>query len=316
MKLKDLILFMSCSLIWGTTWYVIKFQIDEASAIVSVFYRFLIASILMFSFNYFITKKSLIYPSINHLIFFLHGVFNFSINYILTYIAEEKITSGMVAVTFTSLIYFNMIGMWFWFKKPITKNIFIGGILGFLGILFLFWKEMSPFQLDSKAFSGIIIGIIATLSASSGNMFAFRNHQLKVPVIVFNSFGMLYGAIFSLIIGLIWNENYSLPTSFSFLTSLLYLSTFGTVIAFWAYQTLVGTLGADRAAYTSTISPIIAIIISSFFENVVFTPIMFVGIFLCIVGNIIALGTNKKTWFNPFTEPLSKIDLDNPQISK
>lgn len=291
MKFKDFLLFMSCALIWGTTWFVIKFQIDEASPIVSVFYRFLIASILMFSFNYFVTKKTLKYPRINHVFFFLHGVFNFSINYILTYIAEEKINSGMVAVTFTSLIYFNMIGMWFWFKKPISKNIFFGGMLGFLGILLLFWKEITPFQLNSKAIVGIIFGIVATLSASSGNMFAFRNHQLKVPVVVFNSFGMLYGAVFSLIIGLILNENYRLPTSFSFLTSLAYLATFGTVIAFWAYQTLVGTLGADRAAYTSTISPIIAIFISSVFENVVFTPFMLVGILLCLMGNIIALST-------------------------
>lgn len=291
MKFKDFLLFMSCALIWGTTWFVIKFQIDEASPIVSVFYRFLIASILMFSFNYFVTKKTLKYHRINHVFFFLHGVFNFSINYILTYIAEEKINSGMVAVTFTSLIYFNMIGMWFWFKKPISKSIFFGGMLGFLGILVLFWKEITPFQLNSKAIVGIIFGIVATLSASSGNMFAFRNHQLKVPVVVFNSFGMLYGAVFSLIIGLILNENYRLPTSFSFLTSLAYLATFGTVIAFWAYQTLVGTLGADRAAYTSTISPIIAIFISSVFENVVFTPFMLVGILLCLMGNIIALST-------------------------
>src|ERR1700740_3550569 len=123
MKSKNYLLFTICSLIWGTTWMVIKFQIDSTSAVVGVFYRFLLAAILMFLFNHFVTKKSLRYPLRNHLFFFLQGFFNFSLNYILTYVAEEKLSSGLVALTFTLLVYFNMVGMKVWFKKPISKNV-------------------------------------------------------------------------------------------------------------------------------------------------------------------------------------------------
>lgn len=295
MKSQNTILFVTCSLIWGTTWLVIKFQIDSTSPVVGVFYRFLLAAILMFLFNHFITKKALSYPPLNHLFFFLQGIFNFSLNYILTYMAEEKMSSGLVALTFTSLVYFNMLGMRVWFKKPISKNVFWGGLMGAFGIILLFWKEIAGLQSGTGPIAGVLIGVLATFFASSGNMFAYKSHSLKIPVVVFNSFSMLYGAIFSLGIGLIRHENFTLPTTSSFLFSLIYLAVFGTVIAFWAYQTLVGTIGADRAAYSSIISPMIAVVVSSVFENVAFTPYIIGGIFFCLLGNLISLKKDSPT---------------------
>ena len=120
-------------------------------------------------------------------------------------------------------------------------------------------------------------------------MFAYKNHLLKVPVVIFNSYGMLYGALCSLLIGLLGHHNFTLPTSLSFMLSLFYLAIFGTVIAFWAYQTLVVSIGADRAAYSSVIAPMIAVIVSSIFENVKLTPLIIAGITFCILGNIISL---------------------------
>lgn len=293
MQFKNIILFVVCSLIWGTTWLVIKFQIDTTTAINSVFYRFLFAAILMFVFNFFVTKKNLKYPLINHCYFALLGFFNFSLNYILTYIAEEKLNSGLVALTFTSLIYFNMIGLKVWFKRPISKNVFLGGVLGAIGITLLFFKELSEWRTQGSILSGVLIGILATFFASTGNMFSFKNHQLKIPVVVFNSYGMLYGALLTLVIGLISGETFHFPTQNSFIFSLMYLVVFGTVIAFWAYQTLIGTIGADRAGYSSIISPMIAVVVSSIFENVKFTPFIVVGIIFCLLGNVISLKTIK-----------------------
>lgn len=289
MNSRNILLFTVCSLIWGTTWFVIKFQVDSTSPVVGVFYRYLLATIMMFVINIVFIKKTLRYPFSNHRYFILHGFFNFCLNYILTYISEKHINSGLVALTFTLLIYFNMLGMKLIFNKSISKNVIYGAILGFVGIFFLFWREISNFNADMATITGIIIGIVATFFASVGNMFAYQNHRLKVPVMTFNAYGMLYGTLFSLIIGLVMKENFYFPTTNSFIFSLTYLSLFGTVIAFWAYQTLVGTIGAERAAYTSIISPVIAVVISTFFENIVFTPQLFIGIILCFAGNLLAL---------------------------
>lgn len=294
MNSRNIVLFTICSLIWGTTWFVIKFQIDSTSPVVGVFYRYLLASIMMFAINIVFIKKTLRYPWANHRFFILQGFFNFCLNYILTYVSEKYINSGLVALTFTTLIYFNMFGLKVFFNKSISKNVFIGAAFGFVGILLLFWKEISNFQADQLTIYGIVVGIVATFCASIGNMFAYQNHRMKVPVMTFNAYGMLYGAFFSLIIGLFMQESFILPITSSFLFSLSYLALFGTVIAFWAYQTLVGTIGADRAAYTSIISPVIAILISALFENIDFGINTFIGIMLCFAGNLIALKSNSK----------------------
>ncbi|MBC7714239.1 MAG: DMT family transporter [Rhizobacter sp.] len=292
MNSRNILLFSVCSLIWGTTWFVIKFQIDSTSPVAGVFYRYVLAAVMMFAINILFIKKTLRYPLANHKFFLLQGLFNFCLNYILTYISEKQISSGLVALTFTALIYFNMFGMKVIFKKEISRNVIYGAILGFMGIVLLFWKELVNFNADRMTIYGIVIGIVATSFASIGNMFAYKNHQLKIPVMTFNAWGMLYGACFSLIIGLATHQSFVLPLTKSFMFSLTYLAFFGTVVAFWAYQTLVGTIGADRAAYTSIISPVIAIVISSFFENIVFTPQLYAGMILCFLGNLLAL---KKT---------------------
>ncbi len=289
MNSRNILLFSICSLIWGTTWFVIKFQIDSTSPIVGVFYRYVLAAIMMLIINIVFIRQTLKYPFANHKFFILQGLFNFCLNYILTYISEKYINSGLVALTFTALIYFNMFGMNQIYKKVISRNVIYGAVLGFIGIVLLFWKEIMNFNADKMTVYGIIIGIVATLFASIGNMFAYKNHLMKVPVMTFNMYGMMYGAVFSLIIGLISGQGFALPMTSSFLWSLTYLSFFGTVVAFWAYQTLVGTIGAERAAYTSIISPVIAIGISMIFENVVFTPQLFAGIVFCFAGNYLAL---------------------------
>ena len=149
------------------------------------------------------------------------------------------------------------------------------------------------FNADQMTMYGILIGIIATFCASIGNMFAYKNHTLHIPVMTFNAYGMLYGTLFSFIIALISGENFTFPMTPSFLYSLSYLSLFGTVIAFWAYQTLVGTIGAERAAYTSIISPVIAVLVSTLYEQTTFTLALFVGMILCFMGNLIALKKTK-----------------------
>ena len=53
--MNNFILFGITLLCWSPTWYVIKFQLGYVDPLVSVFYRFLMASIIIFI--YLIEKK-------------------------------------------------------------------------------------------------------------------------------------------------------------------------------------------------------------------------------------------------------------------
>ena len=288
MNSKNLILYTLVTLIWGTTWLVIKFQINSTGIVAGVFYRFILAALILFLFNL-LKKNKLNYELHYHRFFILQGIFNFSVNYILTYLSEKYISSAMVALTFTTLIYYNMLGLYFFYGKKIEINAILGTIIGGLGIFLLFSEELFKTNINQQSVLGLVIGLVATFSASLGNMASIKNHQAKIPVMVFNAWSMLYGSVFSLIVGLILKDNFSVVGSLSFYSSLLYLSVFGTAIAFYAYQTLIIEIGAHKAAYTSILSPIIAVFVSMYFEKFQLTIPIILGMFLAILGNYLVL---------------------------
>ncbi len=284
----DLLLYLLCSLIWGSTWLVIKFQIDSVSPFVGVFYRFVISSSILFILH-FLLGKSLKYEKKNHWVFFLQGTCNFSMNYVLTYHAEKYSTSAVIALVYTTLVHFNILGTRIFFKRKIHSNVIYGSFLGMLGVFFLFYEDVHKFEADPKNLIGVGIALIAVLFASAGNLLSYKNYLMKVPVLAANAWGMFYGMLFTGLLCFIFSETFVYPVHLSFWAALLYLSVFGTVIAFGAYTYLVGKIGAERAAYTTLFSPAIAILLSSFFENLKVTPFLILGISFCLLGNILTL---------------------------
>ncbi|WP_374034594.1 DMT family transporter [Bdellovibrio bacteriovorus] len=287
-RFENLILYAICTLIWGSTWLVITFQIDAASPVTSVFWRFLLSTALLLLFCFW-KKQNLKYSRHDHLLFAGQGVLMFSVNYMLTYVAETMISSGMVALSFTLLVYYNMFGMRLFFKKPITANVIWGSLLGGVGIVFIFLNEILNFDPSSKTIWGLLVGFLATLSASLGNMVAQKSYQKRIPVVVTNTWGMLYGSMFTLVVALVLQHDLSIPLNARFLGALFYLALFGSVIAFGAYLSLAGRIGAEKAAYTSVLSPVIALTLSSFFENFHWTPYIVIGVVLCLLGNVLTL---------------------------
>jgi drug/metabolite transporter (DMT)-like permease len=284
----NIFLYTLCTLIWGSTWFAIKWQIDTASPIASVFWRFALASILLLGLCL-ITRKKMRFDLGTHFWFMAQGFFLFSVNYILTYTAETLTSSGLIALTFSVLIYYNMFGMRFFFLKPLSKKVIWGSLLGGLGMIFIFMNEILHFDAQSKTMWGLLIGFAATLMASCGNMVAHKTYSLQIPVMVTNAYGMLYGCLSTLIIGFILGVNFSIPMTSTYLGALAYLSVFGSVIAFGAYLSLAGRIGAEKAAYTSVINPVIALIISSFWEEFRWTPYVLIGVVLCLIGNVVTL---------------------------
>lgn len=281
-------LYLICTAIWGSTWIVIKFQLETATPLVAVFYRFVLATVILLAFC-FLTGRRLSWDLGHHRDFALQGSFNFSLNFILTYIAEQYTSSGLVALTFTTLIYMNMFGLWVFFNKPIQKNVIWGSVLGGLGIACVFYNEILNFEWGSASVMGLSIAMLATVFASIGNLLSTRILARGVPVASANTWGIFYGAVCTGVCALLMGTDLTPPTAPLFWGHLFYLAVFGTVIAFGAYISLVGRIGAEKAAYTGLVSPLLALALSSFFEGFQWTLAIVIGMALCLGGNILTL---------------------------
>ena len=79
-------------------------------------------------------------------------------------------------------------------------------------------------------------------------------------------------------------KSFSFEPTLPYTLSLLYLAVFGSIVAFTVYLKLVGDIGPDRAGYATLLTPVIALVISSFFENYEWTIVALSGILLLFAG--------------------------------
>ena len=287
-KNKTLTYFLICSVVWGLTWIAIKYQIDAINGSVAVFYRFFFASLVMFGLCL-LNRENLKYSLNLHLRFFSQGFFMFCLNFVLTYWATSMATSALVALAFTSLIFFNMFGAKIFLKIPFEKKVFYGAAISFLGMGLISFNEYDHIASQPLSVWGFALSVLATLSASAGNLISTNNRRLKVPILANNAWGMFYGSIFTLIFCLVTQKNFTIHFSQSFLISFLYLSLFGSVLSFWSYLKLIEIVGPAKAAFTSVLSPVIALAVSTVFENLSWNIYLVLGVLFCLLGNFVAL---------------------------
>ncbi|PCJ98143.1 MAG: EamA family transporter [Zetaproteobacteria bacterium] len=294
--MNNTMLYTLTVLIWGSTWYAITFQLGEVHPVVSVGYRFMLASCVLFAFLKLFKKNPTFQFSYRqHKFIALQGLFLFSLNYVLFYFGTSFLTSGLVAILFSTMTLMNIFNQALFFKIKIKKQVLLGSLIGLVGILLVFWPEVTGIQLGDDIVQGIILCLVASYFASLGNMVSMKNSRDKIPVMESNAYGMLYGAGFSLLLAIMMGASFTFEITYGYTLSMIYLAIFGSAIAFGCYLTLIKNIGADKAAYTAILFPLVALTISTIFENYTWTQLSVCGVILTLFGNVIAMKAPKRS---------------------
>jgi drug/metabolite transporter (DMT)-like permease len=288
MKLRQLLYFVIPCLIWGSTWFAIKFQLGKVDPLVSVVYRFLIAGLLLIGFSL-IRKLNLRYTFREHLLMIVQGIILFGFNYWLVYLAEKNLASGVVAIIFSFSVFTNIFFNYLLLKGKIRREVIAGAVLGIAGTLLIFSHELQSSEQLIVGYQAFLFCFGSIVLASLGNILSKHNQNRKLPVIQTNAFSMTYGSLAMLLMVPLSGRSFSFDASIPYVASLFYLAIFGSIVAFTLYLKLVGDIGPDRAGYTTLVAPVIALIISSFFENYQWGIVAALGIVLLFAGNILAL---------------------------
>jgi drug/metabolite transporter (DMT)-like permease len=286
--MTNLQLFAACVLIWGSTWIAITFQLGSVAPEASVFYRFLLASALVFAYCL-ARRLPLRYSLREHGWIALFGVLMFSVSYVFVYYAEQHVVSGLVAVGYSASPLLGMIGMRAFFGTPMTRRVALGSVLGMAGIGLVFSPELARLQAGGNPMLGAIYTAVAVLVSALGAMVAHRNQAKKLPLWQSMAWGMLYGALCSLAIALAAGRPLGFDATPAYVLSLLYLAILGSVVAFAAYLTLLASIGAARSGYIGVMVPIVALVVSAAFEGFRWHPLTWAGIAVSVLGNVIIL---------------------------
>jgi drug/metabolite transporter (DMT)-like permease len=298
------LLFAGTALIWGSTWLAIKFQLGGTDPLVSIVFRFTLAALLLLLYAA-LRGKNLRYSIRDHCRLALQGLLLFGLNYWLTYLAELYLTSGLVAVIFSSMLIWNIFLGALFMNKPVRPHMIAGALTGLAGIVLIFQHEIVAFSLASAGSLAVLIALLATLSSSLGNLVSALNQRRGLPVLQTNAFGMLYGALAMGAVSLLLGKPFRLDPSASYLGSLLFLAVFGSIFAFGAYLRLVGKIGVDRAAYVMLLTPVIALLLSTLFEGYRWPPTSYLGLLAILLGNLLIMrgspGWRRKQAFRGIT---------------
>lgn len=291
--MQVIILYSAVVLIWGSTWIAISYQLGTVPEELSIAYRFSLASLALFVYAL-LTRRKIGIPLKLYPMVIVQGVFLFSLNYFFVYRAANYITTGLIAVVFSLIVLFNAYFERLFFKTPVDSRFLLASALGLLGISLVFWPEVSAFNLKDRTVAGVLLIIVSVASASLGNMAAIFNMRQKLPVVALNAHAMGCGALLSAAYAIFIGREISFSTDPEYLWSLLYLAIFGSAVAFGCMLSLLRQIGAARAAYTSVLFPIVALIISTVVEDYQWSTPAFAGIALALLGNWLALSKNRK----------------------
>jgi drug/metabolite transporter (DMT)-like permease len=307
------ILYLITVMVWGSTWLAIEFQLGVVAPEVSVFYRYCLAALLLFGWCR-ARGLRLGFGLRAHSRFLLLGLLLFCLNYILTYHAQQYITSALAAIAFSTMLWMNIINARLFFGVRSGPRVIIGSILGVAGIVTLFLPQVGAISFSDATLYGATLAVIGAFIASLGNMVSQEAQKGGIPVLQANAWGMFYGALLTGAIAVGQGHAFNFDASPGYVLSLAYLALFGSVIAFGAYLTLLGRIGAHKAGYAVVMFPVVALMLSVFFEGLQITLNIVAGVVLVTAGNVIILRRERTAavMMEPAASPPSSLEVEKP----
>ncbi|MDB4250637.1 DMT family transporter, partial [Candidatus Pelagibacter sp.] len=197
-------------------------------------------------------------------------------------------------VVFSTVVIMNILGEHFYFKKKPSLKTLIGATIGMIGIIIIFSDEIFNFSLANGTHVGLFLALLGTFSASTGNMVYQRNLNNNFPLIPTLAYAMLYGSLVTLLITQIKGTELLFEYSFSYIASLAYLSIVGSIFAFIFYLRLLEKVGAGRAGYVGVVMPVLALLISTVFENLEWQQDLIIGLPILIIGAVLVINQKIK----------------------
>jgi len=295
-------LYVVTVLVWGTTWIAIEFQLGTVAPEVSIFYRYLLASALLFAWCHY-RNLQLQFDLRAHADFLMLGVLLFSLNYIVTYYAQQYITSALTAIAFSMMVWLNIVNARIFFGTRAGRRVVAGAMLGIVGIAVLFLPQVENFSLSDTTLYGTGLAMLGAVLASLGNMVSQASQKSGLPIVQSNAWGMFYGATLTAAIAILQGKTFAFDSSPEYVVSLLYLAVFGSIIGFGSYLTLLGRIGAHKAGYAMVMFPMVALVMSVLFEGLELNRSIVAGMTLVLAGNVFILRGRKPAADPVYSQP-------------
>ncbi|MGI4879848.1 MAG: DMT family transporter [Janthinobacterium lividum] len=292
--------FALVSLIWGSTWLVIKGQLGVVPAPWSVAYRFSLACTLMAAFTI-ATGRWVPLRRRGHAFAAIAGTAQFVLNFNLVYASERHVTSGLIALVFALLVVPNALLSRIVLKTPISLRFLIGSGIGIAGLALVVADDRHDPAAWGTTLDGLLLAGAAVLCASIGNVMQASSFARSLAPFPTLTWMMFYGALGDITFAAITSGAPVFDFRPEYAAGLTYLALAASAVAFTVYYRLIRRIGPGPAAYSSVVVPVVAMTLSTLFEGYRWSITSAVGASLALAGLVVALGSRKKRPVLPAT---------------
>ncbi|MBI3713266.1 MAG: EamA family transporter [Burkholderiales bacterium] len=281
------VLFIIASLIWGSTFWAITQQLGSVPPAVSVAVRFSLAALCLFVWCT-VRGDRLRFSWRAQAWLALQGFFTFSLSYVCTYSSEQYLVSALVSVLFALMVIWSPLLEHVFYARPLNWRIWCAAAVAITGVVLLFFPALREqfFSVqhtrDKNFVLGLVLALIATLASTMGNIVLLQARKHETGVLASMAWAMTWGSVWVACYAGLMGESWVLPTTVSYWLSLVYLSVFGSVIAFACYFTLIHRIGAQKTVFIGVVTPVISVVLSMRLEDYRPGGIEIVGILLCL----------------------------------
>ena len=281
--------FAIITLIWGSTWLVIKTQLGVVPPSWSVAWRFLIGGSVMLA-SCVAAGRTLRIGWRGHGFAILVAIMQFVLNFNLVYRAEQHLPSGLVALSFALLLVPNAILSALFLGQRTSLRFAIGSLIGLTGVGMVVARDLvMPGAQPAVIMLGLALALGGVLSASVANVMQASPIGRSLPLEGGLAWSMVYGGVFNVIVARAVAGPPVIDWSPAYLAGLVYLGVVASAVAFSLYYAIIRELGAGKAAYNGVVVPIVAMALSTVFEGYVWTSLAVAGGALAMVGLVVAL---------------------------
>ena len=287
-RVADYVNYLVIVLLWGLAFYAVRLSLGVVAPPVSVAYRCFLAALataglaLLQRSSISVTPAQLAWTA-------LQGVPMFGLNYVMFYLAVDRIPSGLVAVIFSTIVIVNVVTMALVLKVRTSLRVLIAGILGMIGTALVAFPDLHAPELSGMLIEGAGLTLIGVVVTSFGQIIAARNMKAGVPILASMAWGQFWAGLFAVCWCLGFGLEFNTDWSWTYLGAMAYLIFGSSVAGFVLYLRLVQRIGPARASYASVLFPLVALSASIAFEGLAVAPALLVGVVLIVIGNAIAL---------------------------
>lgn len=283
--------FIVISIIWGSTWLAIKIGLESVPPFFAVAIRFTLAALILFIIMR-IRGERLPVDRTSVFLYLILAVLSFSFPFALVYWGEQYIASGLASILFAAYPFVVAVGSHFFLPDERMNPYKVTGIaLGFIGVLIIFWSDI---DLGGSSTLGMAAVLVSTIMQGISLVIVKRkSSHINPTTLTFG--GMAMGITIMYSLALIFEDVSSIHLDVKGVGSILYLGTFGSVATFLVYYWLLKRVQAVYLSLVSLVTPVLAVILGTFWLNESLSPRIFSGAGLVLMGILIANGKDLAT---------------------